>query len=55
MWNLKTALTPVIIGKTGDISNSFRKFPRNTVGMDEIKELKRKTVILALQTYFGNY
>jgi len=42
MWNLKTTVTPVIIGETGVISNSFREFSSNIVGNEEIKEIKRK-------------
>ena len=42
MWNLKTAVTPVITGETGTISDSFRKFPSNIVRQDEFKELHKK-------------
>jgi len=34
-------VTPVTIGETGAISNSFRKFSSKIVGNEEIKELKR--------------
>ena len=45
MWNLKTKVIPVIIGATGTISKSFRKYVSNTPGNHEVKELQ-KTAIL---------
>jgi hypothetical protein len=30
MWNVKTKVTPVIIGATGTISKSFRKLEQRT-------------------------
>ena len=45
MWNVKTTVIPVIIGATGTISNSFRKYLRNIPGKHEVKELQ-KTAIL---------
>jgi hypothetical protein len=45
MWNVKTKVTPVIIGATGTISKSFRKHFSNITGKHEIKELQ-KTAIL---------
>jgi hypothetical protein len=45
MWNVKTNVIPVIIGATGTISKSFRKYLSNTPGKHEIKELQ-KTAIL---------
>jgi hypothetical protein len=41
MWNV----TPVIVGATGTISKSFRKYLSNVPGNHEIKELQ-KTAIL---------
>jgi len=32
MWNVKTKVIPVIIGATGTISKSFRKYVRNIPG-----------------------
>ena len=52
MWKVKTRVIPVIIGATGTISKSFRKYIRNIPGNHEVKELQ-KTAILALRTYFG--
>ena len=45
MWNAKTKLIPVIIGATGTISKSFRKYVSNIPGKHEVKELQ-KTAIL---------
>ena len=44
-WNVKTKVIPVIIGATGTISKSFRKYVGNIPGKQEIKELQ-KTAIL---------
>ena len=54
MWNVKTKVIPVIIGATGTISKSFRKYASNIPGNHEVKEIQ-KTAILALHTYFGRY
>jgi hypothetical protein len=45
MWNVKSNVTPVIIGETGTISKSFRKHLSNIPGIHEVKELQ-KTAIL---------
>jgi hypothetical protein len=45
MWNVKTKVTPVIIGATGTISKSLRKYLSSTPGKHDIKELQ-KTAIL---------
>jgi len=45
MWNIKSKVTPVIIGATGTISKSFRKYVSNIPGNHEVKELQ-KTAIL---------
>jgi hypothetical protein len=45
MWNVKTKVIPVIIGATGTISKSFRKYVRNIPGSHEVKEIQ-KTAIL---------
>jgi hypothetical protein len=45
MWNVKTNVIPVIIGATGTISKSFRKYLSNIPGKHEVKELQ-KTAIL---------
>jgi len=45
MWNVKAKVIPVIIGATGTISRSFRKYVSNIPGKHEVKALQ-KTVIL---------
>jgi len=45
MWNVKTKVTPVIIGATGTISKSLRKYVSNIPGKHIVKELQ-KTAIL---------
>jgi hypothetical protein len=45
MWDVKTKVIPVIIGATGAILKSFRKYVRNIPGNHEVQELQ-KTAIL---------
>jgi len=45
MWNVKTKAIPVIIGATGTISKSLRKYVSNIPGNNGVKELQ-KTAIL---------
>jgi hypothetical protein len=45
MWNVKTGVIPVIIGATGTISKSFRKYASTIPGNHDVKELQ-KTAIL---------
>jgi len=45
MWNVKTKVIPAIIGATGTISKSFRKYVSNIPGKHEVKE-RQKTAIL---------
>jgi hypothetical protein len=45
MWNVKSKGMPVIIGATGTISKSFRKYLSSIPGKHNIKELQ-KTAIL---------
>jgi len=45
MWNVKTKVIPVIIGATGTISKSFRKYVSNKPGKHAVIELE-KTAIL---------
>jgi hypothetical protein len=45
MWNVKPKVIPIIIGATGTISNSFKKYMSNIPGNHEVKELQ-KTAIL---------
>jgi hypothetical protein len=51
MWNVKTKVIPVIIGATGYISKSFRKYVSNIPGNQEVNY--RKQPYWALYTYFG--
>jgi hypothetical protein len=41
MWKVKTRVLPVIIGATGTISESFRKYVNNIPGNHEVKELQK--------------
>jgi hypothetical protein len=52
VWNLKTKMILVIIGKTGTILKSFRKYLRNVPGKHDIKELQ-KTAIFGTAQIFG--
>jgi len=51
MWNVKTKVIPEIIGTTGTISKSFRKYMSNILGKHEVKELQ-KTAILGTAHIF---
>ena len=52
MWNVKTEVIPVIIGATGTISKSFRKYMSNIP--ENMKSRKsRKQSYWALHTYLG--
>jgi hypothetical protein len=50
-WNVKTHVMPVIIGATGTISKSFRKYLNSITGKHGIKELQ-KTAILGVAHIF---
>jgi hypothetical protein len=45
MWNVKSRVIPVIIGATGTISISFRKYVSTIPGNHDVRELQ-KTAIL---------
>jgi hypothetical protein len=45
MWNLKTKVIPVIIGATGTISKSFRKYASNIPVKHEVKELQKTGIV----------
>jgi hypothetical protein len=45
MWNVKARVIPAVIGATGTISKSFRKYVSNIPGNHDVKELQ-KTAIL---------
>jgi hypothetical protein len=50
MWNVNTKVTPVIIGATGSISESFRKYLSSVPGKHDIKELQKTAVLGTAQT-----
>jgi hypothetical protein len=48
MWNVKTGVIPVIrlvIGATGTISKSLRKYVSTIPGNREVKELQKTTIL----------
>ena len=45
VWNAKAKVIPVIIGATGTISKSFRKYVSNIPGNHEVKELQRTAIL----------
>ena len=45
MWNVKTKVMPVIIGATGTISKSFRKYVSNIPGKHEVNELQTTAIL----------
>jgi hypothetical protein len=45
MWNVKTKVIPAIIGATGTISKSFRKYVSNIGGNHEVKELQKRAIL----------
>jgi len=54
MWNVKTKVIPVIIGATGTVSKSFRKYVSNIPGNTKSRNY-RKQPHWALHTYCGKY
>ena len=55
MWNVKTKVIPVIIGATGTISKTFRKYVSNIPKETMKSRNYRKQPYWALHTYFGKY
>jgi hypothetical protein len=45
MWNIKTKVIPVIIGATGTISKTFRKYVSNIPGNHEDEELQKAAIL----------
>jgi hypothetical protein len=45
MWNVKTKVIPVIIGATGTISKSFRKYLSHIPSKHDIKELHKTATL----------
>jgi len=46
MWNVKAKVIPVIIGTTGTISKSFRKYVSNIPGNHEVKKLQKTAILV---------
>ena len=55
MWNVKIKVIPVIIGATGAISKSFRKYVCNIPGNHEVKELQKTAILGTAHIHFGKY
>ena len=53
LWNVKTKAIPVIIGATGTISKSFRKYLSNITENHEFKELQKTAILGTAHAYFG--
>ena len=53
MWNVKTTVIPVIIGATGTISKSFRKYVDNIPGIYEVRELQKTAILGTAHTFSG--
>ena len=45
MWNVNTKVIPIIIGATGTISKTYRKYMSNIPGNHEVKELQKTAVL----------
>jgi len=45
MWNVKRKAILAIIGASGTISKSFRKYVSNIPGKHEVKELQKTTIL----------
>jgi hypothetical protein len=53
MWDVKTKVIPVIIGATGTISKSFRKYVSNIPGNHEVQELQKTAILDTAHIHFG--
>ena len=51
VWNVKTKVIPTIIGATGTISKSFRKYLSNIMGKHEVKELQKTAILGTAHTH----
>jgi hypothetical protein len=45
MWNVKTKVVPALIGASGTISKSFRKYLSNIPGKHKNKELQKTSIL----------
>jgi hypothetical protein len=55
MCNVKTRVIPVIIGATGTISKSFRKYLCTITGNHEVREIQKTPILGTALTHFGTY
>jgi hypothetical protein len=53
MWNVKARVIPVVIGATGTISKSFRKYLSNIPGNHYVGELQKTGILVTAHTYCG--
>jgi hypothetical protein len=51
MWNLKAKVVALIIGATGTISKSFRKYVNNIPGKHDIKEVYKPAILDTAHIY----
>jgi hypothetical protein len=45
MWNVKTRAIPIIIGATGTISKSFRKYVSTIPGNHDVRVLQKSAIL----------
>ena len=45
MWNVKARVIPVIIGATGTISKSFRKYVNDIPGNHDVKKIQKAAIL----------
>jgi hypothetical protein len=50
MWNVKTKVIPIIMGATGTMSKSFRKYLSSISGKQEINELQKTAILSTAHT-----
>jgi Sec-independent protein translocase protein TatA len=51
MWNVKAQVIPVIIGATGTIIKSFRKYLSNVTRRHKIKEQDKRAILGTAHTF----
>jgi hypothetical protein len=54
-WNVKAKVIPKIIGASGTILKSFRKYLSNTPGQDAVEELQQTAILGTAHVLFGKY
>jgi hypothetical protein len=45
MWNVKTRVIQVLIGATGTVSKSFRKYVSNIPEHHDVRELQKTSIL----------